>query len=333
MLLYVDNQDIKDIRVNLAIEEFILNYLDVNEHTYLLFYINEPSIIVGKNQNTIEEINTKYVEENGVIVTRRLSGGGAVYDDLGNMSFGFVTKDDGNSFHNFEKFTKPVTDALNKLGVKAKLSGRNDILVEGRKISGNAQFATKGRMFSHGTLLFDTNLENVAAALNVKKDKIESKGIKSVRSRVANISEFLPHKMSIYEFKEILLKSIFNTDTIKNIPQYHLTENDWKKIHQIADERYKNWDWVYGKSPKFNIQHSHRFPIGQIDIRLDIAKGKIENCKIYGDFFGVSDISDIENRLIGIRYEKSEIEKALEDIDVQNYFGKITKQEFIELIY
>lgn len=333
MLLYVDNQDITDIRVNLAIEEFILKNLDVEEHTYLLFYINEPSIIVGKNQNTIEEINSKYVAEHDIIVTRRLSGGGAVYDDLGNMSFGFVTKDDGNSFNNFKKFTKPVTDALQELGVNAELSGRNDILVEGRKISGNAQFATRGRMFSHGTLLFDTNVDSVVAALNVKKDKIESKGIKSVRSRVANIIDFLPKKISIYEFKEILLKTIFHTDDVGNVPQYHLTEEDWKQIHQIAEERYKNWTWVYGKSPKFNIQHAHRFPVGQIDIRLEINKGMIEHCKIFGDFFGAHDVSDIEERLVGIRYEKSEIEKVLASMDVQDYFGKMAKEEFLDLIY
>ena len=189
-MLFVDNKGITDPRMNLAIEEYILRHLDINQ-TYLLFYINEPSIIIGKNQNTLEEINTDFVEKNGIHVVRRLSGGGAVYHDLGNLNFSFITKDDGESFHNFKKFTEPVIRALRSMGVPAELSGRNDILVQGRKISGNAQFATKGRMFSHGTLMFDSNIDNVVAALNVKKDKIESKGIKSIRSRVANIAEFL----------------------------------------------------------------------------------------------------------------------------------------------
>lgn len=328
-MLFIDNKGITDPRINLAIEEYALKNLDINE-TYLLFYINEPSIIIGKNQNTIEEINTEYVESNGIHVVRRLSGGGAVYHDLGNLNFSFITKDDGNSFHNFRKFTEPVVEALKKLGVNAELSGRNDLLAEGRKISGNAQFATKGRMFSHGTLLFNSEMDHIVSALRVKKDKIESKGIKSVRSRVANISEFLTEKIEIEEFRSLLLKYIFEG---KEISEYVLTEEDWEKIHQLSKERYQNWDWNYGRSPKFNLQHSHRFPVGQIDVRLEVNKGMIENCKIYGDFFGVGDVSEIENKLINVRYERSELEAALKDIEIGYYFGNITKDDFLNLIY
>ncbi|MGX1265022.1 lipoate-protein ligase A [Rossellomorea marisflavi] len=326
---FIDNKGITDPRINLAIEEYALKNLDIDE-SYLLFYINEPSIIIGKNQNTIEEINTDYVEKQGLHVVRRLSGGGAVYHDLGNLNFSFITKDDGDSFHNFKKFTEPVIEALNKLGVQAELSGRNDILAEGRKISGNAQFSTRGRMFSHGTLLFDSEMENVVSALRVKKDKIESKGIKSIRSRVANISEFLEEKMTIEEFRSTLLKYIFNDSDVE---EYVLTEEDWDRIHALSKERYQNWDWNYGKSPSFNLQHSHRFPVGQIDVRLEVRKGTIENCKIYGDFFGVGNVDEIEEKLTGIRYERSEIEQALEGVNIQHYFGKVTKEEFIDLVY
>ncbi|MDN3015144.1 lipoate--protein ligase [Paenibacillus sp. BSR1-1] len=329
-MLFINNKGITDPRINLAIEEYALKNLDINE-TYLLFYINEPSIIIGKNQNTIEEINTEYVEGNGIHVVRRLSGGGAVYHDLGNLNFSFITKDDGESFHNFRKFTEPVIRALQKLGVNAELSGRNDIEVEGRKISGNAQFSTKGRMFSHGTLLFDSEMDHVVSALKVKKDKIESKGIKSVRSRVANISEFLTEKITIEEFRSLILTYIF--EGAEEISEYVLTEEDWEKIHQLSKERYQNWEWNFGKSPKFNLKHSHRFPVGSIDVRLEVNKGTIENCKIYGDFFGVGDVSDLENMLKGVRYDKSEIDKALIGIDTTYYFGKISKDEFINLIY
>lgn len=330
-MLFIDNKGITDPRINLAIEEYSLKYLDPNE-SYLLFYINEPSIIIGKNQNTIEEINTTYVEENHIHVVRRLSGGGAVYHDKGNLNFSFITKDDGNSFHNFKKFTEPVVKALEKLGVKAEMSGRNDIIAsDGRKISGNAQFSTRGRMFSHGTLLFDSEIDSVVSALKVKKDKIESKGIKSIRSRVANISEYLEEKITITQFRELLLRNIF--DGAENIPTYKLTEEDWEKINEISKERYQNWDWNYGKSPKFNYQHSHRFPVGQIDVRLEVHKGIIENCKIYGDFFGVEDVEEIEAALAGARYDKSEMDKALEKIDVKKYFGNIEKADFLNLIY
>lgn len=302
---FIDNQGITDPRINLAIEEYALKNLDINE-SYLLFYINKPSIIIGKNQNTIEEINTEYVEKNGLHVVRRLSGGGAVYHDLGNLNFSFITKDDGESFHNFLKFTEPVITALNKLGVNAELSGRNDLTVEGRKISGNAQFSTKGRMFSHGTLMLDSEIENVVSALKVKKDKIESKGIKSIRSRVANISEFLTEKISIAEFRQLILQHIFEGSEVS---EYRLTEKDWEEIHKISEQRYQNWEWNYGKSPKFDYEHSKRFPVGSIDIRLNVTKGQITECKIYGDFFGVGDVTDIEEKLEGIRYEKVKLKR------------------------
>lgn len=328
-MLFIDNKGITDPRINLAIEEYALKNLDINE-SYLLFYINEPSIIIGKNQNSVEEINTEYVESNGIHVVRRLSGGGAVYHDLGNLNYSFITKDDGDSFHNFRKFTEPVIEALKQMGVNAELSGRNDILAEGRKISGNAQFSTRGRMFTHGTLLFNSEMDHIVSSLRVKKDKIESKGIKSVRSRVANISEFLTDKWTIEEFRSALLKFIFQGQAIT---EYVLTEEDWEKIHQLSKERYQNWEWNYGKSPKFNLQHSHRFPVGHIDVRLDVDKGVIENCKIYGDFFGVGDVSDIENKLKHVRYEKSELEAVLKDVDITYYFGNVSKEEFIDLIY
>jgi lipoate-protein ligase A len=329
-MLFIDNKGITDPRINLAIEEYALKHLDIDE-TYLLFYINRPSIIIGRNQNTIEEINTDYVEKNDIIVVRRLSGGGAVYHDLGNLNFSFITKDDGDSFHNFRKFTEPVIRALNKLGVKAELQGRNDIVVDGRKVSGNAQFSTGGRMFSHGTLLLNTKLENVAKALKVKKEKIESKGIKSVRSRVANISEFLPEPMTIEEFRSFLLKNIFEGE--EKIPEYVLTEKDWEKIDEISRNRYQKWEWNYGKSPKFNIQHSKRFPLGSIDVRLEVDKGIIQNCKIYGDFFGVGDVADIEKRLTGVRYDREAMAEALKDVDLKHYFGNIEREEFFAFLY
>lgn len=329
---FIDNEGITDPYINLAIEEYVLNNFGEKD-TYLLFYINKPSIIIGRNQNSIEEINTKYVDENNIKVVRRLSGGGAVYHDEGNLNFSFITKDDGESFHNFQKFTQPVVEALHDLGVPAELSGRNDLLAEGRKISGNAQFTTKGRMFSHGTLMFNSEIENVVAALNVSAEKIKSKGIKSIRSRVANIVEFLDEDMTMEEFKSHLLRHLFNVDDLNDVPKYKLTDEDWKEIHKISKVRYQNWDWNFGKSPKFDIQKSHKFPAGLVDVRMDVSKGQIKSCKIYGDFFGVGDITVIEEALIDIRYQKEEIEKALEEIDVPHYLGKINKEDLIHLIY
>lgn len=327
---FIDNGNITDPRINLAIEEWSLKNLDPDE-TYLLFYINEPSIIIGKNQNTFEEINLDYVNEQNLHVVRRLSGGGAVYHDLGNLNFSFITKDDGDSFHNFKKFTEPVVQALQKLGVDAKLSGRNDLQVGERKISGNAQFTTKGRMFSHGTLMLQSEIENVVSALKVKDDKIKSKGIKSIRSRVANISEFLTDPLTMEEFKQMLLGYIFGGQA--QIPEHELTKNEWDEIQALSKKRYQNWEWNYGKSPAFDIQRTKRFTVGSIDLRLNVKKGVIENCKIYGDFFGVADVSELENQLIGNRYDYDDIKDTLADIDLKAYFGNIEKEDFLSLIY
>lgn len=328
---FVDNKGITDPQINLAIEEYLLRTMDTDEDSFLLFYINEPSIIIGKNQNTIEEIDTDFVDENGIKIVRRLSGGGAVFHDLGNLNYSFITKDDGESFRNFKKFTEPVVSALAKMGVKAELIGRNDLLVDGRKISGNAQFSTQGRMFSHGTLMFDTEIDTVVSALKVRKDKIESKGIKSIRSRVANITEYLEVPMSIEEFRLQILESIFEGE--ENIKYKVLTDEDWDNIHALSKERYANWDWNYGKSPKFNMQHSHRFPVGGIDVRLQVNKGIIEDVVIFGDFFGVGEIGIVTEKLKGIQYDRKSISDAIEGIDIPTYLGGITKEEFLQLIY
>lgn len=330
-MYFIDNKGITDPRINLAIEEYALKTMDVDKDSFFLFYINEPSIIIGKNQNTIEEINTDFVESNGIHIVRRLSGGGAVYHDLGNLNFSFITKDDGDSFRNFKKFTQPIVDALKEMGVDAELSGRNDILAEGRKISGNAQFSTKGRMFSHGTLMFDTEIDAVVSALKVRKDKIESKGIKSIRSRVANIMEFLEEPITIENFRLTLLHSIFGGE--EQVKTIELTEEDWTNIHALSKERYANWEWNYGKSPAFNMSHSERFPTGGIDVRLQVKNGVIEDAHIYGDFFGLGNVSDVESHLIGVNYERNAIADSLGNLDISTYLGGITKEEFLQLIY
>lgn len=330
-MYFIDNKGITDPRVNLAIEEYVLKNMDIEKDDYLLFYINQPSIIIGKNQNTIEEINTDYVEENDIIVVRRLSGGGAVYHDLNNLNFSFLTKDDGNSFNNYKKFTQPVVDALASLGVNSELSGRNDILAEGKKVSGNAQYSTRGRMFSHGTLMFNLDIDAVVNSLKVKQDKIESKGIKSVRSRVANIIDFLPEKITVEQFRLEILKSIFGGE--ENIQYYELTQEDWANIDEISKNRYQQWDWNYGKSPRFNIQKTHRFPSGGIDIRLEVNKGIIEELTIFGDFFGVGDVEEIEQLLVGTKYDRTAINEKLQEVDIPKYFGGISAEDFLQVIY
>lgn len=329
-MIFIDNEGHNNPKLNLALEEYILRHFDASTD-YLLFYINAPSIIIGRNQNTLEEINQEYIEANHIEVVRRVSGGGAVYHDLGNLNFSFITNHDGKSISNFKKFTAPVIRVLNDMGVSAELKGRNDILVKDQKISGTAQFSTGKRMISHGTLLFDTDMSEVVKALQVKMSKIQSKGHKSVRSRVANISEFLNAPMAMEDFKKQLLTGLYEAS--EPFETYKLTESEWKAVHDLKAEKYDLWDWNYGRSPKFNIQHNKRFPVGEIDLRIFVEKGRISEFKVFGDFFGRQPVSDLENLLIGVPYDKLEITKKLEDVSIQDYFGTIEKSDFLDLVY
>lgn len=335
-MYFVDNENHFDPSVNIALEIFLLKEKVLDEPT-LLFYINEPSIIIGVNQNTIEEINQTYVEENNIHVVRRMSGGGAVYHDLGNFSFCFITEDDGNSFRDFSKFTEPVIEFLHKMGVKdAALKGRNDLTIGEKKFSGNAMYATNGRMTAHGTILFDSDLDAVTGALKPRKDKIESKGIKSIRSRVTNIKPFLDEKyqnLTTEEFRDLMLLHIFDVEKREDVKEYHLTEEDWKRVYEIRDEYFGNWDWNYGHSPKFEIQIRRRYPIGSIDFHFNIASGKIAQAKIYGDFFGLGEISDVEEALVGTKYNKEELTAAFAELDLKKYFGNVTAEELVEGIF
>lgn len=330
-MILISNKDNKDATLNLALDEWCVRNLDVNDKNYILFYINSPSIIIGKHQNTIEEINSEYVERNNIKVVRRISGGGAVYHDEGNLNFSFITKYSHDSIHNFKKFTAPVIKALHSLGVDAILGGRNDITVDGRKISGNAQFSNTRSMFSHGTLLFDSKIENVVEALNVKAEKIESKGIKSVKSRVANIKEFLKNEITIDEFKNVLIENIF--DGVKDYPVYKLSDKEWAEVEKIANTKYRTWEWNYGRSPEFNIQKINRFDFGQIDARINVKDGIIKDIKLFGDFLGHGEMKEIEQRLTGKRYEEKEIENAISDINLNEYIGNINKKDFASFLY
>ncbi|AID00997.1 lipoate--protein ligase [Staphylococcus xylosus] len=325
---FISNNNITDPTLNLAMEEYVLKNMPKDD-SYFLFYINRPSIIIGKNQNTIEEVNQSYIDEQGIDVVRRISGGGAVYHDTGNLNFSFVTDDDGNSFHNFQKFTEPIVEALKSLGVDAKLSGRNDIQVGEAKISGNAMVKVKDRMFSHGTLMLNSELDEVQNALKVNPAKIKSKGIKSVRSRVANISEFLDEPIDIDEFKEIILKSIFGETQVE---EYKLTDEDWQKIEKLSNEKYRTWEWNYGRNPKYNFEREEKFEKGFVQIKLDVKKGRIEHAKIFGDFFGEGDITELENALEGTMHEFDSIEEALSNYDIYHYFGDIDRHELIRLM-
>lgn len=339
-MYYVKNerngQEIFDASLNLAIEYYLLNEIKLDE-PILLFYINDKAIIVGKNQNTYEEINTDYVEEKGISVVRRFSGGGAVYHDKGTLNFCFITEDDGNSFRDFKKFTAPVIDVLQEMGAEgAELKGRNDLVIEGKKFSGNAMYTKNGRLTAHGTLLFDGELDAVVGALKPKKHKLESKGIKSIRSRVTNIKPHLDERfqaMSTQEFREQLLLGLFQTDKLSEVKEYVLTEEDWEKIEKFAEQYTGNWEWNYGRSPQFNLERSERLSVGTVEAKMQIEKGKIESIRLYGDFFGMGEMKEVEDKLTGISYTKEALSEVLDELDLTYHFGGEIKEELLSLLY
>lgn len=326
-----------DIRHNLATEQYLMNNKKFDE-PLVLFYYEGPCIIVGRNQNTLEEINQKYVEEHNITVTRRLSGGGAVYQDLGNLCFSFVVDSDSEEFGDFKSFVQPVVDALHAMGATtAEVSGRNDILVDGKKFSGNAMYSHSGKTFSHGTLMLDVDQDVIAHALNVPEDKMKSKGIKSVRSRVTNLKPYLApeyQNLTVPEFRDALLKELFHVKDLKAITDKEVTINDDEKaaIDKIYNDYYNNWDWVYGNSPEFTVKKRQHFTAGTIDARLLVEGGKIKNLKFYGDFFGPADATELADKLTGVRYDREHVGAILDSVDTQQYFNGIPTAEVLDLL-
>lgn len=326
-----------DIRTNLATEEYLMNS-GVMTPPFMLFYIEKPCIIVGRNQNTVEEINEDYCKQHGITITRRLSGGGAMYQDLGNLCFSFIVPADRQRFGDFKTLVQPIVDALHEMGATgAEVTGRNDIVIDGKKFSGNAMYTRNDKTFCHGTLMFDVDTNAVAGALKVPKDKIESKGIKSVRSRVTNLKPYLKpeyQNLDTAGFRDELIKRIYHVDDLSQaqINEYQLTAKDQQAIHQIETDRYRDWDWVFGQSPAFTVKKRKHFDAGTIDARFEVQDGKIKMAKIYGDFFGVEDVHQLEKALIGKPYDVDAITKVLRSFDLNKFFNGILTNDVIELI-
>ena len=318
-----------DPAYNIALEAYAFREL-VNEDELFILWINRPAIIVGKHQNTIQEINKEYTDAHGIKVVRRLSGGGAVYHDLNNLNYTIISNKADEGAFDFKTFSQPVIATLADLGVKAEFTGRNDLEIDGQKFCGNAQYVRNGRIMHHGCLMFDVDTSVLADALKVSKDKIESKGIKSVRSRVTNIKDHLPNQdMTVQDFVAALKKYMSEK---YEMTDFVATEEDEAAILAIQEEKNNSWDWVYGKNPDFNIKRNRRLKTGKIEANIMVEQGVITNIKFYGDFFGVMDVEDIAKKLVGVKYQKEDVQKVLEQIDINSYFLGATLEEVVDIL-
>ncbi|NPD45022.1 MULTISPECIES: lipoate--protein ligase [unclassified Lentimicrobium] len=310
---------------NIATEEYLLKHKD--EDCFYL-YINNPSIIIGKHQNSLAEINVDYVKENEITVVRRLSGGGAVFHDPGNLNFSFIKTKEKNEPIDFRKYTQPILDVLNALGVDAKFEGRNDLTIKGKKFSGNAKHIYQNKILQHGTLLFSSKLPDLSQALKINPLKYQDKAVKSVRSRVTNISEHLSTHISLEAFEDHIInhvRSIYDDTEL-----YELTETDIAAINQLVDEKYSTWNWNFGSSPKYNFQKGIKTTGGHIELNLEVRKGEIVNAKIFGDFFNTNDIDELEKLIIGMPHDLGKIKAQLQQIELGNYLANVTLDEFME---
>ncbi|MCC9956046.1 lipoate--protein ligase, partial [Streptococcus agalactiae] len=318
-----------DPAYNVALEAYAFQKLTDIDEIFIL-WINEPAIIIGRHQNTIQEINKEFIDKNGIHVVRRLSGGGAVYHDLNNLNYTIISNNTQEGAFDFQTFSKPVIDTLAKLGVKAEFTGRNDLEINGQKFAGNAQAYYKGRMMHHGCLLFDVDMSVLGQALKVSKDKIESKGIKSVRARVTNIVDHLSDKITVQEFSDAILAQV--KEEYPEMDEYVLSDAELSEIQAMRDNQFATWDWTYGKAPEYTIERGVRYPAGKITTYANVENSTIKSVKIFGDFFGVKPVDDIEKMLEGVRYDYKDVLAALKTVDTSQYFSRMTPEEITKAI-
>lgn len=317
-----------DPAFNLAVEEYVFDYLP-KDRMYVMLWQNDNAIIIGKNQNTLAEINEAYVKENGIRVVRRLSGGGAVYHDMGNLNFTVIADAQGENL-DFGRFCALVVKALQRVGVKAEINGRNDMTIDGKKFSGNAQYLRQGRVMHHGTILFDSNASVLSNALQVDQAKIRAKGVKSVRSRVTNVRPYLPADMTLPQFRQVLLDTILEKEPGE---EYVLSEKDLETVEKLKKDRYDTWQWNYGHSPACTLHKKGRVEgCGTVEAFISLREGTISEIVFKGDFFGVNEPEQLAAMLIGCRPDRASLEARLCGADVSRYFMGMTVTDLVSIL-
>lgn len=312
---------------NLALEQWLMDHFD--EDSFILWR-TQKSIILGKNQNIYTEINLPYATTHPINIVRRATGGGTIFADDGNLMYTFISCNKAKDFTDFQKFTAPIINALQTLGVPAEFGGRNDLLVDGKKISGNAQCRYKNKVLHHGTLMYKVNTAELAHALNVRKIKLQGKGIQSVKSRVANICDYMTQQMDIEDFQEFLFKNVM--DQVSDAVYYRLTDHEWQEVETIAKEKYRTDAWIYGLNPSFNLHKEKKFPGGLVEAYLHVRNNRLVEVRIFGDFFADKEITAVEKVLLDTPYEQCAIRKRLAGLNIEEYLYNISIDQLIDVL-
>lgn len=314
-----------DPHYNMAFDECCLERLPSEEPVFYVWR-NRPSVIIGLNQNAYSEVNIPYIEKNGILLARRVTGGGAVYHDLQNINYTIVGRS-SDLERDYAGYLHYMVDALRSLGVDACLSGRNDILVDGRKVSGYAKRVWRDRLMIHGTLMYDVDLDTLTEALATDGSKLEGKGIASVRSRVANLKDLLPRFPDVTSLMDELERILAGGDEEIILPRSFLDG-----VSALSEEKFATWDWNYGHSKMTDIVRKAKFACGTIEARIVLDAGRISSIAFGGDFLGNRPAEHLASKLEGCRFTREDISAALASEDISDYFDSMTPAELVSHI-
>lgn len=327
MISYYETASV-DPYYNLAFEEYVFKKRKKNEIIVLLWQ-NDNTIVIGKYQNSVEEINMDFAAKNGIKIVRRNSGGGAVYHDLGNLNYTIICDKNEEYVVQWQDFLKPLITAIAELDISAEISGRNDVMVNGYKVSGNSQYISGESLLHHGTILIDSNLSVLNSALTRKNKLVTSKAMHSVKGKVINLKECCDKEISVSSFKEMLKKQIFANESVR----YGVcTKDDEEKIKRIKNEKYLSWEWNYGKSPCCDVVYEKRFEGGYVRAFLSMDGAVIKKVKFLGDFICKKEIMELEEAMSGLALDE-QLEKNLFNLCIDEYFEKITSKDIYSLLF
>lgn len=303
-----------DAHWNMALDQFMLDRFPLAEPVFWLWQ-NAPSVIIGRNQSAYAEVNLPYLREQGIQLARRCTGGGAVYHDLGNLNYSIA-----GPLEQMEEAFGWMPDALRRLGLPVCRSGRNDILLDGRKCSGYAKRFTRDRMMVHGTLMWEVDLDRLTRALAVPGSKLQAAGVESVRSRVVNLREALPQYTSLAEFQAALQALLAGED-----PELTLSAQQISAVNSLANSRFRTWEWNFGLSPSTGFHCVKKFACGTVGVRYSLKRGRLESLSFEGDFLGNLPAEELAAELVGKRLED------LSGVEAGAYFDHLSPEEFASL--